>query len=100
MVTSRGLQEVCQLYLRSIAQTAQRSDVRSLMTFICELVKVVTDFKERAMYDTLSLNFIKLNIFPSLIKIILATELEEVDYGKVAKVFELCACHPEGISII
>jgi hypothetical protein len=34
---------------------------------------VVTDFKERAMYDTLSLNFIKLNIFPQLIKIILAT---------------------------
>lgn len=74
--------------------------MRALLAFMCELIKTVTDFKERAMYDTLSLNLIKLNIFPSLVKIILATPQEEVDYGKVARVFELCACHTEGITII
>lgn len=52
------------------------------------------------MYDTLSLWFIKADIFSTLIKTIVTYELEQCEYKPVARIFELCACHPDGIAVL
>lgn len=52
------------------------------------------------MYDTLSLWFIKADIFNPLIKTIISSPIEEAEYKAVARIFELCACHPDGISVL
>jgi len=57
------------------------------------MIKTMLDLKERNLYDSMSFAFIKSNIFPLLIKSIIALPLEEQDYSKTARVFELCACH-------
>mmetsp|Transcript_25102 Transcript_25102/g.24567 ORF Transcript_25102/g.24567 Transcript_25102/m.24567 type:complete len:261 (+) Transcript_25102:914-1696(+) len=52
------------------------------------------------MYDSLSLWFIKADIFSGLIRVIVSLPLEVHEYRLVARVFELCACHPDGISVL
>jgi hypothetical protein len=44
--------------------------------------------------------FVKMNIFPILIKSLVLLPLEEHHYSKTARVFELCACHQEGIAVL
>ena len=58
------------------------------------------DFKDRELYDALSLQFIKADIFVNLIKLIVTMPIEECEYRAVARIFELCACHPDGIAIL
>jgi hypothetical protein len=64
------------------------------------VIDVVLDFKDREMYDSLSLYFIKADIFNSLIKMIVSLPIEAPEYKQVARIFELCACHPEGIAVL
>jgi hypothetical protein len=64
------------------------------------VIDVVLDFKDREMYDSLSLYFIKADIFNSLIKLIVNLPIEAPEYKQVARIFELCACHPEGIAVL
>jgi hypothetical protein len=52
------------------------------------------------MYDSLSLWFIKADIFNPLIKIIVSLPIDHSEYKQVARVFELCACHPDGILVL
>lgn len=52
------------------------------------------------MYDTLSLWFIKADIFNPLIRTIVNLPIEEPEYKQIARIFELCACHPDGISVL
>ena len=52
------------------------------------------------MYDTLSLWFIKGDIFSTLIKTIVTYDIEPSEYKSVARIFELCACHPDGIAVL
>jgi hypothetical protein len=52
------------------------------------------------MYDTLSLWFLKADIFNNLIKVIVNNSIEPAEYKGVARIFELCACHPEGINVL
>lgn len=52
------------------------------------------------MYDALSLLFIKSDIFTSLIKFIVSCSIEPTEYRAVARIFELCACHPDGIAVL
>lgn len=61
------------------------------------MIACLLDLKERSMYDNLSMSFIKLGIYPMLIKSIFSYQVDEVDYSKTARVLELCACHQEGI---
>ena len=46
------------------------------------------------------MSFVKQSIFSPLIDVILQSQFEQTDFGMVAKVFELCACNSQGISII
>ena len=56
----------------------------------------------REIYDALSLMFIKAEVFSYLIRLIVTfqTQLTPLEYRSVARIFELCACHPDGISIL
>jgi hypothetical protein len=49
------------------------------------------------MYDELSLLFIKADIFSSLIRFIIHCPMDQSEYRAVARIFELCACHGDGI---
>jgi hypothetical protein len=64
------------------------------------MIDIILDFKDREMYDSLSLWFIKADIFNPLIKTIVSYPIEEPEYKSVARIFELCACHPDGISVL
>jgi hypothetical protein len=44
--------------------------------------------------------FIDINIFSPLVKLIVNTPLEPDEYKSVARIFELCACHPLGIAVL
>lgn len=57
------------------------------------MIEIVLDFKDREMYDSLSLWFIKADIFSPLVKTIVNCPLEEAEFKSVARIFELCACH-------
>jgi len=46
------------------------------------------------------LNFIKADIFSSLIRFIIYCPIESNEYKAVARIFELCACHSEGIQVL
>ncbi len=52
------------------------------------------------MYDNLSLWFIKTDIFNPLIKTIVNMPAEHKEYKQIARIFELCACHTEGILVL
>ena len=52
------------------------------------------------MYDALSMRFIRAEAFLPLIKVIVSGDVAESEYRAVARIFELCACHQEGISIL
>ena len=65
------------------------------------VVELVLEFKDREMYDTLSLRFIRSDIFVPLVRTIVSCPaMEKSEYKAVARIFELCACHPEGIAIL
>jgi hypothetical protein len=64
------------------------------------IIEIVLEFKDREMYDTLSLWFIKSDIFNPLIKTIVNLPIDMTEYKAVARIFELCACHPDGIAVL
>lgn len=47
------------------------------MSLVNEILKSLLDLKERSLYDALSMGFVKLNLFPTLIKSVIAVPLEE-----------------------
>ena len=52
------------------------------------------------MYDNFSMKLINLDIFGALIKAILQSPIERQDFKIVARIFELCACHGDGIKVL
>ncbi len=88
--------KTCQntLYLQSIGEKKQ------IELFIGVIIEVILEFKDRELYDALSLLFIKADIFSSLIKFIVSVPIEQIEYKSVARIFELCACHPDGIAVL
>ena len=64
------------------------------------MIDIVLEFKDRDMYDSLSLWFIKNDIFQPLVKTIINLPIEPSEYKSVARIFELCACHPDGITVL
>jgi hypothetical protein len=64
------------------------------------MIEITLEFKDRELYDELSLNFIKADIFSSLIRFIIYCPIEPSEYKSVARIFELCACHGEGILVL
>ena len=73
---------------------------RSIEKLIGTIIDITLEFKDREMYDELSLSFIKSDIFPSLIRFIVQCPIEQYEYKAVARIFELCACHQDGITVL
>lgn len=66
-----------------------------------KIIEVVLDFRDRDMYDRLSISYIKSGILGIIIKAIMSAEiLKESEYSSVARIFELCACHSQGIQVM
>ena len=60
-------------------------------------IDVTSAFKNRDLYDQLSQRLAKLNCFDPLVRA--ALKISQIPQAHVAKLLELCACHPEGISV-
>ena len=59
------------------------------------------DFRDRELYDKLSLSYVKSGIFDLLIRqIVTAVVIPAEQFSAVARIFELCACHTSGILIM
>lgn len=79
-------------------QTIDRQYLQRLMN---KVIEVILEFRDRDMYDRLSISYIKSGILGTLITAILkAPKITEPEYSAVARIFELCACHPIGIQIM
>ena len=63
-------------------------------------VDIILEFKNREIYDAFSLQLINADVFNILIRTILENEIERPDFKNIARIFELCACHTEGICIL
>ncbi len=106
MVNSRVLSEFVGAYCRVLAKQQEmtgrfyKEEKLAIEALIETVIEIVLDFKDREMYDALSMRFIKADAFHALIKVIVASPLLECEYRSVARIFELCACHQEGISIL
>lgn len=70
-----------------------RTELRSVCSLLNEMIKSMLDLKERSLQDTLSMFFVKMNVFPILIKSLVQMPQEDLNYSHTARVFELCACH-------
>jgi hypothetical protein len=79
---------------------AVQQDKKGVQSLVGVMIEIVLDFKDREMYDSLSLWFIKADIFTHLIRTIVSFQVEPCEYKQVARVFELCACHPDGIAVL
>lgn len=64
------------------------------------MIEITLEFKDREMYDQLSLLFIKADIFNPLIKTLISCSIESDEYKHAARIFELCACHSDGITVL
>ena len=84
----------CKFLTKQIEQrlpiTEEKLTIESLIETIIE---IVLDFKDREMYDALSMRFIRAEAFLPLIKVIVSGDVAESEYRAVARIFELCACH-------
>jgi hypothetical protein len=73
--------------------TSLLNEKRQVQNLIGLVIEIVLDFKDREIYDELSLTFIKADLFGSLIRLIVYCPIESNEYKSVARIFELCACH-------
>lgn len=74
------------------------SDRRCIQNLLNRIIEVVLEFRDRDMYDRLSIGYIKSGVLPVLVRAIMnAKTIVESEYSPVARIFELCACHTQGI---
>lgn len=65
------------------------------------IVEVVVEFRDRDMYDKLSISYVNAGILEVVIKAIVSSDqITTSEYKPVAKIFELCACHTSGIEVM
>eukprot|EP00347_Sterkiella_histriomuscorum_P003729 403363170 len=106
LIKSKNVIEFIASYLRPLKNHEQNQltqmieEKRSIEKLIGTIIDITLEFKDREMYDELSLSFIKSDIFPSLIRLIVFCPIEQFEYKAVARIFELCACHQDGITVL
>lgn len=100
IINSKYLVDFIGIYCRYLKAQPNVADKRCVQQIIETIIEIVLEFKDREMYDSLSLRFIKSDIFYPLIKVICSFQIEPCEYKAIARVFELCACHSEGILIL
>lgn len=106
LVHSKCLVECLSFYVRPMRNlnvedfSAFQVEKKQVQLLIGTMIEIVLDFKDREMYDALSLWFIKADIFNPLIRTIVNLPIQQSEYKQVARIFELCACHPDGILVL
>jgi hypothetical protein len=78
------------------------SCIEKIFPVINSMIESIEIFKNREMYDNLSMNFIKNGVFALLIRDIVQIKdfTNSTNNKYIAKILELCACHTEGIVIL
>lgn len=101
MATSRGFVEIVAQFIHGLKTSkdvpGDKALVQSLMGIALD---IILEFKNREIYDTFSLNLIRAGVFSPLVKAILDSPIERPDFKNTARIFELCACHNEGIKVL
>ncbi|CDW90949.1 UNKNOWN [Stylonychia lemnae] len=106
LVNNKSIVDIIACYVRPLRHYDQQSLVqiveekKQIEALIGQMIEITLEFKDRELYDELSLSFIKADIFSSLIRFIIYSPIEAVEYKSVARIFELCACHQEGIQVL
>ena len=94
---NKVLVQIMAFYARSI----QSLDERKLLVSTLELlIKLAHFYKKRDIYDGLAIRFISDGFFYPLLLHYENKPMSEAEYSGVARMLELCACHPEGIQIM
>ena len=78
----------------------QDSDRKIAQNLIANVTSAILDFKDRQMYDNFSMNLLKAGVFHVIVEKIIQSNLQENEFPQVARVFELCACHSDGIKVL
>jgi hypothetical protein len=103
LVTSRTLAEIIAIFCGSM-KTDSVEERMIITPMIEEIISIVQSFKDREMYDALSLRFVNLGIFTPLLKAIGHIQpnslLDNREKLEIAKILELCACHQQGIQLL
>jgi hypothetical protein len=101
LVTSKGLVDLIAFYIHGFKICKDVDNDRPFVQSLLGLtIETILDFKDREMYDMLSMNLIKANTFELLIKGILKSKIVQSQFKNCARIFELCACHLEGIKVL
>lgn len=101
LVNSKGLVNLIAYFIHGFKICKSVDNDRPLVQQLLGLaIETILDFKDREMYDTFSLQLIKANAFELLIKAILKSKIVQSQFSTCARIFELCACHSEGIKVL
>ena len=104
LVHSKYLVECIAYFIRPFKNASSYNSLiaekKQIQSLIGTVIDIILEFKDREMYDTMSMWFIKSDIFQPLIKTIINLPIETSEYKSVARIFELCACHPDGIAVL
>lgn len=71
----------------------KRDDLYQILELVNEMLKSLLELKVRSLYDGLSMSFVKLGMYPSLVKAIIKMPPTEKEFSAAARFLELCACH-------
>lgn len=101
MATARGFVEIVAQFIYGLKMSKDVPGDKALVQNLMGVaLDIILEFKNRETYDAFSLNLIKAGVFSPLIKAILDCPIERPDFKNSARIFELCACHNEGIKVL
>lgn len=98
LTTSKALVEIITQFVGSKLPT--ETDKGLIQGLLGTVIDIILDFKNRETYDVLSLQLTKGGVFGVLIPALLETPIERPDFKNAARIFELCACHSDGIKVL
>lgn len=71
--------------------------LRLILSLMNDVIKCLLDVRDRALYDLFSKGLVGQNIFQVLVTWIVGLPQQELNLSHVARAFELCASHTDGI---
>jgi hypothetical protein len=101
LASGKGLVEIVAQFINGFKTSKDVENDKSLIVSLLGVaLDIILEFKNREVYDTFSLNLIKAGVFSQLINAILDSAIQRPEFKDTARIFELCACHIEGIRVL